>query len=250
MKRLYLPVLILITSFLMIPAEGQSQDIMLEAESGALWFSRNDVRIPNDGGTEFDMLGLIGQDAVPYFRLRLNATFGERHTFRALFAPISKVGTGAFDEPVDFEGSTYEADLATDGVYRFNTYRLTYRYTFLDRENWTLGAGAAALIRDAKVQLTQAGINEENTDLGFVPLIHLYAERRFGDRSSIIFDAETLASTQGRATDVSLTFNHRIGESWGLYGGYRLIEGGADVDEVYNFSWINFASVGVFINLW
>lgn len=250
MKFLYalLPAILILC--MAVPAEVQSQSISLEAESGALWFSRNDVRIPNEGGTKFDMIGITGDDAVPYLRLRLNAAFGERqqHTFRLLFAPIRKIGTGVFDEPVFFEETQFEDGIGTDGTYRFNTYRLTYRYTFLDTERWTLGGGAALLVRDAKVELSQAGVTDSNTDLGFVPLVHLLAANHINERVSLVLDGETLAGRQGRATDVSLTANYRIGETWGIYGGYRLLEGGADVDEVYNFAWINFAAVGVFLN--
>ncbi|MCC5940922.1 MAG: hypothetical protein JJU37_05215 [Balneolaceae bacterium] len=225
------------------------QQISIDAETGGLWYSRNDVRIPNDGGTTFDMINLIGNDIEPYLRLRLNVTFGERHTIRALYAPIRSSDSGFFAEDIIFENSTYEAVTAIDGTYQFNTYRLTYRYTFYDRFGWTLGAGAAALIRDAKVQLVQNNISEENTDVGFVPLLHFYAERRIYSDLSAIFDVESLAASQGRATDASLQLNYRINNNLNLLIGYRLLEGGADVDEVYNFSWINFGSATLRLHL-
>ncbi len=34
-----------------------------------------------------------------------------------------------------------------------------------------------------------------------------------------------------------------------LSAGYRLLEGGADVDDVYNFSWINYGAAGLTIQL-
>lgn len=134
-----------------------SQGLTIEAETGGLWFSHNDVRIPNEGGTDFDMIDLIGSDAVPFYRLRLNIIFNERHTLRLLFAPLSKIGSGSFDEPVLFEETQFEADTPIDGSYKFNTYRL-------------------------------------NT-------------------------------------------------------GYRVLEGGADVDEVFNFAWINYVLFGVKVDL-
>ena len=227
----------------------KAQQISIEAETGGLWYSRNDVRIPNDGGTKFDMITLIGNDIEPYLRLRLNVTLGERHTIRALYAPIRSSDRGFLPEDVIFENSLYETGTAIEGTYQFNTYRLTYRYTFFNRNNWVLGAGAAALVRDAKVRLVQNDIREENTDLGFVPLLHFYAERRIYSDLSAVFDIETLASTQGRATDASLQLNYRINNNLNLLVGYRLLEGGADVDEVYNFSWINFASAALRLTL-
>ncbi len=222
------------------PDTSDAQNISLEAETGLVWFSRNDVRIPNEGGTDFNMLDLIGTGAVPYYRVSIYISIGERNTIRALMAPLRKIGTGSFDDDILFENTRFQAGVPVDGIYRFNTYRFTYRFTFYNRNKWVLGVGAAALIRDAKIELIQADRSDKNTDLGFVPLLHIYAERGFGNRFSLILDAETLAGPQGRATDASLAFNTRFSDRWSLRLGYRILEGGADVDEVYNFSWINF----------
>lgn len=225
----------------------RAQTFTLEAETGGLWFSRNDVRIPNEGGTRFDKIDLIGKDPEIYFRFRVSMQFLERHTVRILFAPITKSGTGSIDTDgaITFADSEFSPDQPIKGTYRFNTYRLTYRYTFYDRGPWELGAGLAGLIRDAKVQLEQNELTDRDTDLGFVPLVHLYASRTLFHRLSLQLDAETLAGPQGRATDAALTLNYQMPEKITLYFGYRILEGGADVDQVYNFAWINFLPFGV-----
>ncbi len=224
----------------------RAQTITLEAETGGLWFSRNDVRIPNEGGTRFDMIDLIGSDPAPYYRLRLSVQFLERHNLRILYAPITKSGTGIIEDEnaILFADSEFASGSPLKGTYRFNTWRLTYRYTFYDRGPWELGAGLAGLIRDAKVQLEQDGLTDRDTDLGFVPLVHLYASRALSDKLSVQLDAETLAGPQGRATDAALTLHYRLLENATLFTGYRILEGGADVDQVYNFSWINFLPFG------
>lgn len=244
----YLIILLLLImqlSLLLSADEVSAQEISFEAETGLFWFSRNDVRIPNEDGTDFNMIELIGSEVAPYYRLRVNLELGNRHTIRLLIAPLTKIGTGVFQEPIFFEETIFEANTPIDGTYRFNTYRLTYRYTFYHRENWVLGAGVAGLIRDAKVELVQPNRIDSNTDVGFVPLLHLYAERKIGTSHSLILDAETLAGPQGRATDVAMTFSYGLSDNWSLFTGYRLLEGGADVDDVFNFSWINFGLFGL-----
>ena len=47
----------------------------------------------------------------------------------------------------------------------------------------------------------------------------------------------------GRAEDVSLKVSREISPRWSVAGGYRMVEGGADVDEVYNFAWLHFGVV-------
>lgn len=241
--------LIFSTTILILPSSASGQQLSVEGETGLIWFSRNDVRIPNDGGTEFDMMNLIGSEVAPFFRFRVNLSFDERHTVRALLAPLSKIGTGSFDEPIIFEETTFEANTPIDGTYRFNTYRLTYRYTFYNQNNWVLGAGLAGLIRDAEVALAQPDRSDSSPDFGFVPLLHLYVQRDLGAGLSLTLDGETLAGPQGRATDAALTFNYKVSNNWSMNAGYRVLEGGADVDQVYNFAWINYVLIGLQVDI-
>ena len=219
--------------------------IGLDIETGGFWFSRNDVRIPGDTGTQFDLRDLIGTSPEPYIRLNLNLGFGERHNVRLLFAPLSKTGTGQLREPVVFEGATFTPGLPAEGTYRFNTYRATYRYDFFRNDRWEIGAGAAVLVRDAKIELTQGELNERNTDLGFVPLLHFRTTAFLSERLTAVFDAEGLIAPQGRAFDVSLHANYRLSDSFSIFAGYRFLDGGADNDQVYNFAWINFLKAGL-----
>jgi hypothetical protein len=52
---------------------------------------------------------------------------------------------------------------------------------------------------------------------------------------------DALAGGPGRAVDASLKLYADIGERWSVSAGYRTVEGGADVDEVYNFAWFHYA---------
>ncbi len=223
--------------------------IGLDIESGGFWFSQNQVRIPGDTGTEFDMLDLIGTGADAYIRLNLNLGFGERHNVRLLFAPLSKTGTGVLAEPVLFEETEFAAGLPTDGSYRFNTYRATYRYDFYRDDRWEIGAGAAVLIRDAEVELAQGNLSDSSSDLGFVPLLHFRTQAGLTDRLSAVLDAEGLLAQQGRAFDVTLHADFMLNENWSIFAGYRFLDGGADTDDVYNFAWINYFMGGISFQL-
>lgn len=173
---------ILLLPFLVLPLffshfeESYSQRLSVEIETGGFWFSQNDVRIPSDGGVQFDLAELIGYGVTPYFRVRAQGTFNRNHIVRLQIAPLQASGTGPFFEPVQFQDSVFLPFLTTRGSYQFNTYRLTYRYLFHRSRNWELGAGIAGLLRDAKIQLVQANLRETNSDTGIVPLLHFYAK--------------------------------------------------------------------------
>jgi hypothetical protein len=69
-----------------------------------------------------------------------------------------------------------------------------------------------------------------------------------GDRSAawIGFTAKirdatiALAGGPGRAVDAALKLGYDIDRNWTISAGYRTLEGGADVDEVYAFAWLHY----------
>jgi hypothetical protein len=53
------------------------------------------------------------------------------------------------------------------------------------------------------------------------------------------------AAPQGRAIDFAATLEYRPASRWRVFGGYRTTEGGADVDTVYAFAWLNAVIGGI-----
>ncbi len=218
----------------------------LEVEGGPVWQSRNDLQIPNDAsGTRFSLVDLVGSGPQPAGRLYLTWNVGRRHGLRALLAPLSFTETGTPTEAIDFAGETFQAGTPVEGTYKFNSWRLGYRYLLTDVERARLFIGFTAKIRDAKVELQQGGVSSRKTDVGFVPLLHLAADWRFTDSWRVVFDFDGLAGGPGRAFDVALKLGYVLTDQWTITGGYRTVEGGADVESVYNFAWLHYAVAGV-----
>jgi hypothetical protein len=213
----------------------------LNLEGAAVWLSRNDVRIPPEGGTEFSLIDLVDEGVTPAFRAELSFHFNERHDVRFTYAPLEVTGTGIPSIPIRFDDGTFEPGVPTDALYQFSSYRATYRYRFFRGDRWTWRVGATAFVRDARIRLTQPGISAEYPDLGVVPLAHLDTEIRLSERWGLVGDLDGFASPQGRAFDGVLKLVWRPTPRLDLGAGYRTIEGGADVDKVYNFAWLHFA---------
>ncbi|MBN1356567.1 hypothetical protein JXA40_09940 [bacterium] len=216
----------------------------LELETGSVWFTRNDIRIPGDIGTQFDMMDLTGSSPDGYLRLHAVYGFNEYHALRITLAPLKVEGTGTLDQDVFFQDSRFEKNRSTTGTFQFNTYRLTYRWMFHLGVKWNWGIGGALLVRDAEVALRQGMNRASNDDLGLVPLLHLYGLYRFGEWISVVLDAEGAGSSQGRAIDAAVRFEHAWPSGWRIFAGYRVLEGGADNDSVYTFAWLHHAVAG------
>jgi hypothetical protein len=235
-------------TFALCAAVGGAQDrdaFAVEIEGGALWQTRNDVRIPNDTGTDFSLVDLIGKGPAAAFRAEVTFDVAERHGFRLVFAPLEIDGSGQLTAPTSFAGESFAPGVPTEGEYKFSSYRLTYRYRFHDGETWRWKVGFTGFIRDARIALTQDDRFAEDTDVGFVPLLHLRGEARLSEKLRFLFDFDGLAASQGRAFDVAAKLGYRISDRAELTLGYRTIEGGADVERVYNFAWLHLAVASV-----
>lgn len=229
------------------PAEaGETPRFSVQIEGGAVWQTRNDVQIPNDANaTRFSLRDLAGTGAWPAGRVYLTWRTAERHALRALYAPLTITETGVPAGAIAFAGRTYAPGTPAEATYRFNSYRLSYRYRLHQSDRWTWWTGFTAKVRDAKVELRQGANSSRKTDVGFVPLLHLAAAWRFAPGWSLALDTDALAGGPGRAEDAALTLARDLGTNLTLYGGYRTVEGGADVDEVYAFAWLHYAVAGL-----
>ena len=224
-------------------AQGTSR-FELALEGGPVWQTRNDVRIPNDAsGTRFSLVDLVGQGPWPAVRLEIGWNINRRHGLRALLAPLSYTESGEFRAPVSFAGQAYAAGAATEATYQFNSWRLGYRYRFRDSARWKLSVGFTAKIRDAKIELQQVTITSKDTDVGFVPLLHFDADWHAAGKWNLSLDADGLAGGPGRAIDAALQLGYSISDRFTLAACYRTLEGGADVESVYNFAWLHYAIV-------
>lgn len=232
------------------PVLGSENDTVsrfaVELEGGAVWQSKNDVQIPNNQqGTRFSLLDIQGNGPWPAARLYLTWNINSRHSLRALAAPLSVTETGVLSSTTLFAGATFAPGVPTEATYQFNSWRLTYAYRFYQSTAWAWWIGFTAKIRDAKIELDQNGTSAAKTDVGFVPLLHVRGWYKFSSRWRLVLDIDALAGGPGRAEDVSLKLYADVGKSWSVSAGYRTVEGGADVDEVYNFAWFHYAVASV-----
>ncbi|UCC39703.1 MAG: hypothetical protein JSV96_18320 [Candidatus Aminicenantes bacterium] len=75
-------------------------------------------------------------------------------------------------------------------------------------------------------------------------MINFLIEWDFAKNISLLLAGDALAAKQGRAEDVLLALQYHLREDLTLKAGYRILEGGADVEEVYNFALIHFVVAG------
>ena len=218
----------------------------VEFEGGLLFQTRNEVQIPQeDTATRIDLVDQVGVGPLPAGRLTLHWNFHGRHGAAVVLAPLEFTRSAVIDEPIRYDRVDFAAGEKTDFTYKFNSWRANYNYRFLERAGLHAWVGFTAKIRDARVAVEQDGRKGELTNLGFVPLLFLALDWEFADGFHLLVDFNGLAGGPGRAFDVSAKVAYELTDDLGVSLGYRTVEGGADVDAVYNFAWLHYAVASV-----
>ncbi len=213
-------------------------------ETGAVFSGYNDVRVPNDGGTDISLSRDLDADPAFFYRINAGYTFGEKHAIGVLVAPLTLKAGGSVPRTVVFDDVEIPANAPIDATYRFDSYRVSYRYNIVRRDKFNFGLGATAKVRDAAITLKSGALEGETTNTGIVPLLNFGLRWTFADGWTLIFDGDALAGPQGRAEDVLVAVQYDVNDHFSLKSGYRMLEGGADVDQVYNFAMLHYIVLG------
>jgi hypothetical protein len=228
-------------------AEAQSR-FTVDFETGAAVSGYNDVRIPGDTGTLFSLTDDLQSDTALFWRLCATIQVAQKHGISLLAAPLRINASGTFDRPVFFVDTVFPAGTPVTGRYVFDSYRVTYRYEVVQGSEWRVGIGVTGKIRNALTRLTSASADAEKTNVGFVPLVNFKIERALGTRVWLTIEGDALAAPQGRAEDVFVGVVVPVNRRLSVKAGYRFLEGGADVDEVYTFALVHYAAIGAIVH--
>ena len=222
-----------------------SAEFVTSFQGAAVYSSRNDAALPGDSGDRFSYCDDLESGIVFSPRIEAGYEFSGRH-FVGLMASLLRLEPeGKLDRDIHFDGKLYPAGTEVKGKYRFDSYRATYRYYFLSGGSIKLGAGITGKIRDAVISLEGGGEKGELTNTGAVPLLNYYLEWTLSPSYSLLTYGDAAWSPYGRAEDIFAGFVYRFNEVTSIIAGYRLLEGGSDIDRVYTFSMFHYLVVGV-----
>lgn len=224
-----------------VPALAENR-LSIQLEGGAVWQARNDFAVPGDSGT---LVRLPQGDASPAFRASLYWDVGQRFSLRFVAAPLSTTTDFVPTSPVLFRGVTFQPGESVTTDYRFDTYRVTGYWRFAPTAAWQLRAGATLLVRDAAIELSSPSAQAEKTNTGVVPLLYGAARWQATPRFALEAEADAAAAPQGRAIDASLKGVWAVSPRTDLQLGLRVLDGGADNDEVVSFATFYYAVAGV-----
>lgn len=241
---------IILFSFGFIITYESFGQVSLDMEGGYVFsIPYNVVRIPSAGGSRFDLANDLNAHTTFTIRARVTVNLGERHIISALYAPLQIRSEGTLDRDITYSGETFAANVPLKAVYKFNSYRVTYRYMVVVRDKFQLGFGLTGKVREANITVRNRDAEADYPDLGFVPLVNFYVGYTPTEKLALVLEGDALGTGKGRAEDIFAGVTYRVSERVRAKAGYRILEGGANVERNYNFSWINYAVAGVIVDL-
>lgn len=220
----------------------------LDFESGAAFTGYNDVRIPSDTGTKISLKDDVAAQPALALRFRGGYTFNDRHTVLVLAAPLTVRSSGTLERDISYQGKTFAKGTQVESTYRFDSYRLTYRYSFINSDSLILAAGVTGKVRSADIAVMSDTGFAQRSDLGVVPLISFMVQWNFAKPFSALLDVDALWSPYGRAEDALFALQYHPADNVAVRLGYRVLEGGAGGSgsgNVYTSSLFHYAIAGI-----
>ena len=216
----------------------------IQLETGFAQQYKNKLKITPSTGTTVDF-SKWNKGFEPYLRLEAFVNFLENHTIRLVYAPLKISSQGQSDATVNFNNTIFNANENLTIDYRFNSYRLTYAYALINNRTQKLDLGLTAKVREAQIKFSQGARESQYGNNGFVPLIYFAFQVELIRDLYFYTDMDALAGPQGRALDVTAKVRKFFLDDFFLSLGGRILEGGADNEKVYTFSWFNFMSLDI-----
>jgi hypothetical protein len=246
MKRILFISLIVMSAF----ALSAMPDIRIEAETGIAIPGYNDVRIPNSGNnTNFSLKNDVGLKPALSTRFSIHYRITPRHQISLMATPLTLEGNEKLSKDLVYQDKHFWKNEQVEAVYRFDSYRFQYRYLLPRQFLGIRAVGASLKLRDAEISLKSISTETGKSNTGFVPLLSLNAGYRVNDELDLVLEAEGLASPYGRAEDVFVGASYTLRKNLSVKAGYRFLEGGSDIEEVYTFAAVHYALIGFQVKL-
>jgi hypothetical protein len=228
-----------------IGSDKAHAEYVINVQAAAVYTQKNNVQIPGDTGTRFSLCDDLQADTAFSGRFEAGYIRKDKDYFGIVIAPLSVYSHGSVNEDINFTGTIFPANTDLDATFRFDSYRITWRRKLVARDNLDVWLGLTGNIRDAEITVEGGGERATKANTGFVPLINFLMDWRFTKPWTFRVSGDALAAPQGRAEDVLFALMYDLKASTRVFAGYRILEGGADNDEVYTFSLFHYAVGGM-----
>ena len=214
-------VLVLLFAMPEAAAQPANMDDRFSVSLG-VFFTDRDTRTSLDGdipdsGTEVDLEGTLGfEKSDSVFRIDGYYRFNEKHRIDVSAFDMSRTASKQIDEEFIWDGEIYPVDLQVDADLDLTVYKLAYTWSFMQREDWYLGASLGVYVMDMgmSIRADSGGQFSGSGTTAPLPVLGLRGKYEFSEKWSFRAGAEFFA----------LDYDDYSGNLYDLYAGvdYRI----------------------------
>jgi len=242
MKRLILLLLAIPVFTPVFSQHGWEIRLMPQAAFG----TKNTLQRPGDQGTRFSLDKEFNRKNEGVFSPRLELEYTvKRHHLIATAAWLQNRFNGTSPQNIYYNEVLFGAGTEIDAHYRFDTYRLGYRYRIVDSPALAFELGATVLFRDAVISLRNPEHKSSYSNVGVAPLLSYLLEWQAAERFSLLTYGDAFAVKAGRAEDIFAGIKYSFSPILSGRAGYRFLEGGSDGDRIYTMAAFHYLSFGL-----
>jgi len=180
-------------------------------------------------------------DPLPLSTSRWDPLYGSRLDLSTGLVPRHEVRFSALATRAGWGPDTNL--LGMDYGWNADPLRATYRYTFLEQEDWAWKVGITTRVNDPD-PVRSAALGIDRARFGGLPQVHFAGEGKLSKNWLLTFDADGLMTPHGRALDLGVRVDYALSRSFFLFGGYRMSDHYVEGDET-SLGLTNTANVGV-----
>ncbi len=243
MKQYFLLLALIITA-----SHAQAQSTwQLRLMPQVAFGNKNIVQRPNDEtGTRVNLSRDYNRKHNALFSPRIEIEYNyKRHHAIATVALLGEGFEGMATEDIMYNDVLFTKGTPIEADYRFNTYRLGYRYRIVENNRFNFELGATVLLRQAYISFEDVSRETKFKNVGVAPLLSYYIEWIPMEQLSLLSYGDAFAIKAGRAEDIFAGIKYRFTPMISALAGYRLLEGGSDGDRVYTMSTFHYLSLGI-----
>lgn len=238
-KTLFLFTVVALVIYLAMPAQAFEIGVR-----GYYWLPglSGDVKVDDSGipGTKLDLKSDLGIDEESYIALEAFAGLGNHH-LSLTYYQADYSGTNTLTTPINFGGTTFDANAQLNSSLEYDVYDLVYRYDLLDLENIAAGFSLGFV---AKVKYLDGNVGIDGTVLAVptsesvdftVPIPMVGLNLHVGILADIL-ELRVLATGisygDGTVLDGMADISYTPFPLIDIHGGYRVFTMDVDTDDV------------------
>lgn len=206
---------------------------------GPALLGKNIVRVPADGGTEFNLNNFNkNDDPTTTANAIVTLPLNQKQELEFVLAPFESRDVGQFSEPVSFAGKTFPENIDTRSAWRYYTLQGVWLYSIVNNEQVKLQGGIGLSAQFTTVELrmvtntdTIEAKVDDNVILPYVRLVFAYhLSRKF----SVIADGQGIKLSNDSFLDTGISLMWNFNPDWHAALGYRFYAVEISTDELFN----------------